>query len=216
RRAHPPTLPREIRHPVPVRQLDAARRNAAGARAGLPARNPPRCLLQTYPAGCTQPPQRSAGPDPVLAMRAALSNDRGEGTGRSPAGQPEALARPCPPTRNSGGGLLRAMGRGVAVSYRVAVRALCEFTAKQGDLDLRFPPPPPSPGGSAANGPAAARRAEGHERGGALEGPYRNLQPGGRAAGAAPAAERPEAVRPCRAARTRQPDYPRQWRWAQA
>ena len=24
------------------------------------------------------------------------------------------------------------------MSYAVAVRALCEFTAKQGDLDLRF------------------------------------------------------------------------------
>ena len=24
------------------------------------------------------------------------------------------------------------------MSYRVAVRALCEFTAKEGDLDLRF------------------------------------------------------------------------------
>ena len=29
------------------------------------------------------------------------------------------------------------------MSYRVAVRALCEFTAKEGDLDLRFTPSPP-------------------------------------------------------------------------
>ena len=28
------------------------------------------------------------------------------------------------------------------MSYRVAVRALCEFTAKAGDLDLRFTPSP--------------------------------------------------------------------------
>lgn len=27
---------------------------------------------------------------------------------------------------------------GVDVPYQVAVRALCEFTAKRGDLDLRF------------------------------------------------------------------------------
>src|SRR5690606_2058783 len=216
RRAHPPTLPREIRHPVPVRQLDAARRNAAGARAGLPARNPPRCLLQTYPAGCTQPPQRSAGPDPVLAMRAALSNDRGEGTGRSPAGQPEALARPCPPTRNSGGGLLRAMGRGVAVSYRVAVRALCEFTAKQGDLDLRFTPSPTAQEGIAGHGQVAARRGEGYEREVALEGHYRNLQVRGRADGYDPAANRLEEVKTYRGDLTRQPDNHRQLHWAQA
>ena len=29
-----------------------------------------------------------------------------------------------------------------ATSYTVAVRALCEFTAKAGDLDLRFTPSP--------------------------------------------------------------------------
>jgi 5-aminolevulinate synthase len=28
------------------------------------------------------------------------------------------------------------------LSYAVAVRALCEFTAKQGDLDMRFTPSP--------------------------------------------------------------------------
>jgi hypothetical protein len=30
-----------------------------------------------------------------------------------------------------------------APRYTVSVRALCEFTAKQGDLDLRFTPTPP-------------------------------------------------------------------------
>ena len=32
-------------------------------------------------------------------------------------------------------------------SYTVAVRALCEFTARRGDLDLRFTPVADAPGG---------------------------------------------------------------------
>ena len=29
------------------------------------------------------------------------------------------------------------------MKYEISVRSLCEFTAKQGDLDLRFTPGPP-------------------------------------------------------------------------
>lgn len=34
------------------------------------------------------------------------------------------------------------MAGATGLSYRIAVRALCEFTAKVGDLDLRFTPSP--------------------------------------------------------------------------
>ncbi len=33
------------------------------------------------------------------------------------------------------------------MKYTVSVRALCEFTAKSGDLDLRFTPSPSALGG---------------------------------------------------------------------
>jgi hypothetical protein len=41
--------------------------------------------------------------------------------------------------------------------YVVAVRALCEFTAKQGDLDLRFTPSATALEGLAGHQIAAAR-----------------------------------------------------------
>ena len=44
------------------------------------------------------------------------------------------------------------------MSYRVAVRALCEFTAKAGDLDLRFTPSPTAQQGIAGHRTVAARR----------------------------------------------------------
>jgi len=56
------------------------------------------------------------------------------------------------------------------VSYRVAVRALCEFTAKVGDLDLRFTPSPTALEGIAGHAQVTARRGEGYEREVALEG----------------------------------------------
>ncbi len=108
------------------------------------------------------------------------------------------------------------MGRGVAVSYRVAVRALCEFTAKQGDLDLRFTPSPTAQEGIAGHGQVAARRGEGYEREVALEGHYRNLQVRGRADGYDAAANRLEEVKTYRGDLTRQPDNHRQLHWAQA
>ena len=38
------------------------------------------------------------------------------------------------------------------MSYSIAVRALCEFTAKVGDLDLRFTPSPTALKASSATG----------------------------------------------------------------
>lgn len=45
----------------------------------------------------------------------------------------------------------------------VAVRALCEFTAGRGDLDLRFTPAPTAQQGIAGHASVAARRASGYD-----------------------------------------------------
>ena len=47
------------------------------------------------------------------------------------------------------------------MTYTVAVRELCEFTAKQGDLDLRFTPAPTALEGMAGHALAASRRGAG-------------------------------------------------------
>ena len=44
------------------------------------------------------------------------------------------------------------------MSYTVAVRALCEFSAKVGDLDLRFTPSPTAQEGIAGHRRVVARR----------------------------------------------------------
>lgn len=101
------------------------------------------------------------------------------------------------------------------MSYRVAVRALCEFTAKQGDLDLRFTPSPTAQEGIAGHGVVTARRGESYEREVTLEGSYRSLQVRGRADGYDPVANRLEEIKTYRGDLTRQPDNHRQLHWAQ-
>ena len=44
-------------------------------------------------------------------------------------------------------------------TYTVAVRELCDFAAKQGDLDLRFTPSPTSQQGIAGHRTVAASRS---------------------------------------------------------
>ena len=48
------------------------------------------------------------------------------------------------------------------LSYTVAVRTLCEFTARRGDLDLRFSPSPSAQEGVAGHQLVAARRPPGY------------------------------------------------------
>jgi DNA excision repair protein ERCC-2 len=48
--------------------------------------------------------------------------------------------------------------------YRVAVRTLCDFTAREGDLDHRFTPSPSAEEGIAGHAEVARRRGEGYER----------------------------------------------------
>jgi len=108
------------------------------------------------------------------------------------------------------------MGRGLSLNYRVAVRALCEFTAKEGDLDLRFTPSPTALEGMAGHATVTARRAEGYEREVALEGRYLDLLVRGRADGYDPAQNRLEEIKTHRGDLSRQPANHRQLHWAQA
>ena len=58
----------------------------------------------------------------------------------------------------------------------VAVRALCEFAAKAGDLDLRFTPAPTAQQGREGHQLVAQRRGPGHESEVNLSGSYQGLQ----------------------------------------
>ncbi|MBU2013327.1 MAG: ATP-dependent DNA helicase, partial [Gammaproteobacteria bacterium] len=102
------------------------------------------------------------------------------------------------------------------MSYRVAVRALCEFTAKVGDLDLRFTPSPTALEGIAGHAQVSARRGEGYEREVALEGQYGKLMVRGRADGYDTARNRLEEIKTFRGDLERQPANHRQLHWAQA
>ena len=69
------------------------------------------------------------------------------------------------------------------MSYTIAVRALCEFTAKQGDLDLRFTPSHSAQEGIAGHAVVAGRRGDGYRSEVALSGVWNNLHVRGRADG---------------------------------
>ncbi|MBJ9975089.1 ATP-dependent DNA helicase [Pseudomonas sp. S75] len=98
----------------------------------------------------------------------------------------------------------------------VAVRALCEFAAKVGDLDLRFTPSPTAQQGIEGHRRVVARREPGYEAEVALESDYRGLRVRGRADGFDPLRNRVEEIKTHRGSLERQPDNHRQLHWAQA
>jgi DNA excision repair protein ERCC-2 len=102
------------------------------------------------------------------------------------------------------------------MSYVVAVRAMCEFTARRGDLDLRFTPAPTSLEGMAGHVTVAGRRTSGYETEVTLTGTHRNLTVRGRADGYDPVAHRLEEVKTHRGDLERMPDNHRALHWAQA
>ncbi len=102
------------------------------------------------------------------------------------------------------------------VRYTVAVRTLCEFTARAGDLDLRFTPAPTAQEGVAGHALVAGRRAEGYESEIPLDGRYAQLRIRGRADGYDPASNRLEEVKTYRGELTSIPDNHRALHWAQA
>jgi Rad3-related DNA helicase len=101
-------------------------------------------------------------------------------------------------------------------SYVVAVRALCEFTAKTGDLDLRFTPSPSGQEGIAGHGIVTARRGDGYATEVALQGEYEELTVRGRADGFDARANRLEEIKTYRGRLEAIPSNHRQLHWAQA
>lgn len=99
--------------------------------------------------------------------------------------------------------------------YVLAVRALCEFTAKQGDLDLRFTPSPTAQQGVAGHTLVRSRRAAGYQTEVALSGDFGPLRVRGRADGYDPAAHRLEEIKTYRGRLDTMPDNQRQLHWAQ-
>jgi Rad3-related DNA helicase len=108
------------------------------------------------------------------------------------------------------------MGAGVPLNYSIAVRALCEFTAKCGDLDLRFTPSPTALEGMVGHRTVASRRSEGYQSEVALEGVYQALTVKGRADGYDPGQNCLEEVKTYRGDLSKQPANHRQLHWAQA
>ncbi|WP_085646546.1 MULTISPECIES: ATP-dependent DNA helicase [unclassified Pseudomonas] len=102
------------------------------------------------------------------------------------------------------------------MSYSIAVRALCEFTAKTGDLDLRFTPSPTALEGIAGHRTVASRRNEAYQSEVALEGAFGPLKVKGRADGYDPTQNCLEEVKTYRGDLSKQPANHRSLHWAQA
>ncbi|GHC15984.1 ATP-dependent DNA helicase [Aidingimonas halophila] len=109
--------------------------------------------------------------------------------------------------------------------YRVAVRSLCEFTAKTGDLDHRFTPTPSAQEGVAGHARVVARRDHDYMAELPLSGDYvpageadselHRLIVTGRADGYDPDSNRLEEIKTYRGRLDRLPDNQRALHWAQ-
>jgi DNA excision repair protein ERCC-2 len=101
------------------------------------------------------------------------------------------------------------------LKYVVAVRTLCEFTAKHGDLDLRFTPSPSAQQGMAGHALVASRRAKSYQAEVSLAGEYQQLLVRGRADGYDPEKNQLEEVKTFRGDLAALPENHRQLHWAQ-
>ncbi len=100
--------------------------------------------------------------------------------------------------------------------YRVAVRELCEFAAKTGDLDHRFTPSPSAQEGIAGHKIVAARRASSRRSEVRVAGEYKQLSVRGRADGFTESEGLLEEVKTYRGQLDRVPANHRALHWAQA
>lgn len=98
----------------------------------------------------------------------------------------------------------------------VAVRALCEFSARQGDLDLRFTPAPSAQEGMAGHSAVAERRGDGYESEVSLSGEHDELTVRGRADGFDAGALRLEEIKTYRGDLDAMGENQRALHWAQA
>ncbi|MCS2610405.1 ATP-dependent DNA helicase [Halomonas dongshanensis] len=99
--------------------------------------------------------------------------------------------------------------------YRVAVRALCDFTARTGDLDHRFTPAPSAQEGIAGHALVARRRGEGYVTELPLSGRYGDLTVSGRADGFDLERQRLEEIKTHRGRLDRMAENQRALHWAQ-
>lgn len=105
---------------------------------------------------------------------------------------------------------------GNAAHGAVAVRALCEFGAKTGDLNLRFTPSPSGAEGVAGHSTVTARRPVGYQRELPLSARFEELTVTGRADGFDPDAKRVEEIKTHRGDANAIPANHRALHWAQA
>jgi DNA excision repair protein ERCC-2 len=103
----------------------------------------------------------------------------------------------------------------VEVSYVVAVRTLCEFTAKQGDLDRSFTPSPTAQEGIAGHAVVAARRGESYQAEVSLDGEHGLLKVRGRADGYDPEQNLLEEIKTYRGQLASMPANHRHLHWSQ-
>ena len=101
-------------------------------------------------------------------------------------------------------------------TYTVAVRALCQFAAKQGDLDLRFTPSPTSQQGIAGHQTVAASRSATHCTEVSLSAEYKHLVVRGRADDFEPERQVLEEVKTFKGDLDLMPTNHRHLHWAQA
>ncbi len=101
-------------------------------------------------------------------------------------------------------------------AYTIAVRALCEFTARTGDIDVRFAISPSAQEGTAGHQAVTARRPAHYQREVALQGEHGGLRVRGRADGFDPRAGVLEEIKTYRGELSRQPGSQRAVHWAQA
>lgn len=101
------------------------------------------------------------------------------------------------------------------MAYSISVRALCEFTAKQGDLDRRFTPAPSAQQGREGQSRAAARRGGAYQTEVALTAVHRDLKIRGRADGYDAGAHRLDEFKTFRGDLNRMKFNHRALHWAQ-
>jgi Rad3-related DNA helicase len=101
------------------------------------------------------------------------------------------------------------------VTYTISVRALCEFTARRGDLERRFTPSPTAQEGMEGHNVIAARRRASYEKEIALETEQDELRVRGRADGYDSAANQLEEFKTHRGGLERMPENQRALHWAQ-
>ncbi len=102
-----------------------------------------------------------------------------------------------------------------APRYTVAVRTLCDMTARRGDLDLRFTPSPSAAEGIEGHQRIAARRGSSYETEISLRGRFGDLAVRGRADGFDPALGRLEEIKTHRGDLAAQPEHHRHLHRAQ-